>query len=445
MRKNQNVRTISKIILLLIATVSCKKVENISKFRSDFANSGIYSVQSPLKIKAVAWKFKTNGYVFSSPVISGNSVFVGSNDSFVYAINSTDGKLKWKFKTNGVVSSSPAIYQETVYILSFDGNLYALNAQTGEKKWGFFGGTEKQYTNHGIHGLQPKNEMMADPWDMYLSSPNIYKGKVFFGSGSGMFFAVDAQTGKEVWKFSTPDVIHTSPAIFEDKVIFGGWDTFLHALNTETGKEIWKFATGVDTAVHNQTGIQSSPAVYNGTIYFGCRDANLYALDGKTGKLKWKKYNNGSWVINTPVIKDSILYYGTSDTHKIWALNANNGDSIFQTDLQAYIFSSPVIAGNTLFAGDFSGCFFAIDTKTGTKTWTYRTEASTKNEYKVLDNKGYIPNSFFDTYFKDGPTFANNAKVMKALYSLGSFLSTPSVADGTVYVGSSDGFVYAFR
>ena len=445
MKKKQTLWTIVGIMLAATAIVSCKKTDSIAKFRVDASNNGVYAEKSPLNISSVAWKFKTGGYVFSSPVVSENTVYVGSNDSCFYALNANDGQLKWKFKTNGVVSSSAAVYQQSVYFVSFDGNLYALDAKTGQKKWSFSAGPEKQYTNHGIHGLQPKSEMMADPWDMYLSSPTIYKNKVFFGSGNGKFFAVDMQSGKEVWNFSTSDVIHTSPAIFNDMVIFGGWDAHLHALNTESGKEIWKFTTGVDTVYHNQTGIQSSPIVYNGMVYFGCRDANLYALDGKTGTLKWKKYNNGSWVINTPVIKDSILYYGTSDTHKLWALNATNGDSLFQTDLQAYIFSSPILAGDKLIAADFSGCFFVMDAKTGAKTWTFRTEASTKNEFQVLDDKGFIPNSFFDTYFKEGVTYANNARVMKALYSLGSFLSSPSVANGMVYIGSSDGYVYAFH
>jgi outer membrane protein assembly factor BamB len=236
MKKNQTLWALAGIILGIMAIVSCKKTDSIAKFRADASNSGVYTEKSPSKINSVAWKFKTNGVVFSSPVVSENTVYVGSNDSCLYALNSSDGQLKWKFKTGGTVSSSALVYQETVYFVSFDGNLYALDAKTGQKKWNYSGGPEKQYTNHGIHGLQPKNEMMADPWDMYLSSPAIYKNKVFFGSGNGKFFAVDARTGKEVWNYASSDVIHSSPAIYEDMVIFGGWDTYLHALNTETGK-----------------------------------------------------------------------------------------------------------------------------------------------------------------------------------------------------------------
>ena len=45
------------------------------------------------------WRFKTGGPVLSSPVVSGGTVFVGSNDGFVYALRKTDGKKLWGFDT----------------------------------------------------------------------------------------------------------------------------------------------------------------------------------------------------------------------------------------------------------------------------------------------------------------------------------------------------------
>ncbi|MBM3238015.1 PQQ-like beta-propeller repeat protein, partial [Candidatus Poribacteria bacterium] len=53
-------------------------------------------------------------------------VYVGSNDNNLYAIN-PDGSMKWKFKTEGYVYSSPAIGSDgTVYVGSEDDHLYAL-------------------------------------------------------------------------------------------------------------------------------------------------------------------------------------------------------------------------------------------------------------------------------------------------------------------------------
>jgi len=435
------------MIVSTILYVDCKQGDRLSKFKKDLTNNAIYDVKPLQTLHGIKWKYKTHGYVFSSPVVFENKLFEGSNDSCFYAIDARNGQLIWKYKTGGIISSTPAVSDGGVYFESFDGNLYALDIHTGRQKWYFYGGPEKQFTTYGIHGIQPKNQLMADPWDMYLSSPTVVNNKVLFGSGNGKFYAVDVHTGKEVWSFATNDVIHSSPAVSGNKVFFGGWDTYLHALDIETGREIWRFETGKDTIVHNQTGIQASPVVYNGIVYFGCRDAHLYAIDEETGKLRWKKFNNYSWVICTPVIKDSILYYGTSDTHKLWALKASTGDSVFNTNLRAFIFSSPIIAQNAIYVGDFSGSMYAVDTHTGKIYWTFRTQASIDNKLAVLNKTGNIPDEFFNRYFENGKsyTYDNNIQMMKDLYSIGSILTTPTIENGTVYVGSADGTIYALE
>ena len=72
------------------------------------------------------WGYKTSGDVRSSPAIgSGGTIYVGSNDNYLYAIN-PDGSRKWRFKTGDDVSSSPAIGSDgTIYVGSWDDNLYA--------------------------------------------------------------------------------------------------------------------------------------------------------------------------------------------------------------------------------------------------------------------------------------------------------------------------------
>lgn len=85
---------------------------------------GVALANSPGTLK---WKFKTDGLVKSSPAIGKDgTIYVGSEDKYVYAIN-PDGTLKWKFLTDGSVYSSPAIGEDgTIYVGSYDGNLYAI-------------------------------------------------------------------------------------------------------------------------------------------------------------------------------------------------------------------------------------------------------------------------------------------------------------------------------
>ena len=76
----------------------------------------------------VLWEFKTGGIVYSSPAIgSDDTVYVGSNDKKLYAINGKSGVKLWEFETGSLVFSSPAIgSDDTVYVGSWDGKLYAI-------------------------------------------------------------------------------------------------------------------------------------------------------------------------------------------------------------------------------------------------------------------------------------------------------------------------------
>jgi outer membrane protein assembly factor BamB len=77
--------------------------------------------------------------VTSSPAIgSDGTVYVGSGDSKLYAINGKSGDKLWEFKTGYGVRSSPAIGSDgTVYVGSWDNKLYAINGKTGVKLWEF--------------------------------------------------------------------------------------------------------------------------------------------------------------------------------------------------------------------------------------------------------------------------------------------------------------------
>ena len=113
-------------------------------------------------------------------------------------------------------------------------------------------------------------------------------GAVYFGSGDGHLYALDAKSGELRWKFKTGDVVHASPAYADGVVFFGSWDSWFYAVDARTGQQKWRFHGGEDAVLHNQVGFQSSPAVVNGVVYTGCRDSNLYALDAATGSEKWR-------------------------------------------------------------------------------------------------------------------------------------------------------------
>jgi outer membrane protein assembly factor BamB len=439
-------RSLFALAISLVVSLSSLSVsQEVAMFRGNLAHTGNYNSQQPPQLNRVKWKFHTNGSVISSPAVANGTIYVGSSDHNFYAINLDSGTLKWKFKAKGRIASSPAIADGLVYFEDWDGTFYALEAATGAVKWKFQTAGEHRFTATHLHGAQPAAESMPDPFDFYLSSPAIWNDAVYFGSGDGNIYALNASTGALKWKFKTGDVVHASPAIADGTLFIGSWDSYFYALDAVTGKEKWRFKTGEDADIHNQVGIQSSAAVADGVVYFGCRDSNFYAVDANTGQLKWKFNNKGSWVIASPAVKAGKVYFATSDSGKFYSLDAKSGAQIFSLDFKGWpMFSSPAIAGSALYIGSHLGKLFAIDLANQDianqkVAWTFETEASKLNGPTCTKADG-TPN--YEAVFTDDFYDEMVAGVEKML-SVGAILSSPVVVDNVVYFGSTDGNLYA--
>jgi eukaryotic-like serine/threonine-protein kinase len=320
-------KTILAFIALLFLPLPTLS-QDAPTFRANLEHTGVYSAPGVPKFSGVKWKFQTAGRVISSAAVENGLVYVGSTDKNFYAIDQQTGALKWKFVTEGPVVSSPAVAGGVVYFGSYDGKFYALDAATGQLKWKFETAGERRYAGRRLHGLLPAGETMPDPWDYFLSSPAVWNSDVYFGSGDGNVYALDAASGVLKWKFKTGDVVHSSPAISDGTLYIGSWDTYLYALDATSGKELWRFKTGDDAEIHNHVGIQASPAVADGTVYFGCRDSNVYAVDAKTGKQKWSYSTKGSWVNNSAAVYDGKVYFGTSLPGLLHAVDAKTGAEV---------------------------------------------------------------------------------------------------------------------
>jgi outer membrane protein assembly factor BamB len=409
-------------------------------FRNDPGHSGIYTGGVP-RLHGVKWKFKTKGEVNSSPAIANGVIFVGSNDGSMYAIDQETGAQKWAAMTHGRIASSPAVAHGMVYFGSYDGYFYAAEAATGKLAWRFRNAGERRFAGTHLHGTIPLGETMPDPYDVYLSSPVVWKGAVYFGSGDGNVYALDAMTGSLKWKFQTGDVVHSSPAIAEGKLFVGSWDSYLYALDAATGSELWRFKTEEDAEIHNQVGIQSSATVADGVVYFGCRDSNLYAVDAVTGRERWSFSNNGSWVITSPVVRDGKIYFATSDSATVHVLDSKDGSSLASVKFQWPFFASPSLAGNTLYLAGQDGKLLAIDLITMKPVWTFQSDGSRQN-LSALSKPDGSPNyeeAFASTFYDDMIVGVNK------MHTAGMFLSSPVISGDVVYVGSTDGNLYALQ
>ncbi len=427
----------------------CIMIEDNRKpvmFRGDANHSGVYYTEGLENLTGVKWSFQTGERIMSSPVLYGDRLYFGSGDGYLYSLNSETGSEAWKFKTGGAVSSSPAVVEDKVLFNSEDGNFYALDSDSGEEIWRFSTGGESFFSHKGLWGIPPKDKLMVDPWDFFISSPVIANGVVYFGSGDTNIYALDISSGREKWRFKTGDGVHSSPAVSSGVLYCGSWDSFVYALDAETGEEIWKFDTGQDDEARLYEGVQSSPLIYDKTVFIGTRSSKLQAIDSETGKLKWEYSTGGPWICTSPAAHNGVVYCGTSDGYNLLAFNTETGDMKFDFNAGAWVFSSPVIVKNLIYFGCHNGRLYAVNTVTGKKKWEFRTDASISNEGNYYTDDGMINAKAYPR--PENPDKAYEFMVDNVnlrILSVGSIISSPIVRDGVIYFGSTDGKMYAIN
>jgi outer membrane protein assembly factor BamB len=230
------------------------------------ADKNLYAIDS--KTGQEIWHFETKDIVRSTPAVAEGMVFFGSRDHNVYAVDARTGKLRWKFDTLREVVSSPLIAGGVVYIGSRCSDLFALDAATGQVKWQFF------------------------YWTSWVeSSARIRDGVLYIGSSDyQQLFAIDATTGRQVWQFDTGGSPWSTPAVTGKFVYVGAvgipnLDYIDHrgaffAVDRFTGKLVWRYPM---TAIAGSRvyGVASSPVVDSGVVFFGGLDGTFYAFRGE--------------------------------------------------------------------------------------------------------------------------------------------------------------------
>ena len=409
-------------------------------FGTNPQHTGVYNSDIPDSIVLTKkWSYKTNGKIFSSAIVVNGVTYFGSDDGYLYAID-TAGKLKWKFRSGGKICSSPALKDSVVYFNNYKGMFYAINIKTGKMIWSFKTDGESPRTGKGLNGSTPKNMVMSDTWDFYLSSPVIANNVVYVGSGVHVY-AINLSDHQVIWKFTAPDIVHSSPAVYDGMLYVGCWDSNLYALNAATGTKIWSFQTGTDPVNHWMEGIQSSPSVIDSVVVIGSRDANVYAIHAKTGKKIWSQNFNNSWMPSSFAVLNNTIYTGSSDAGGLFSLNLSTGKINYTVNTNMYTFSTPAIANATAFIGVMNGSLFAIDINNGKVKGRFDTNGRIENPLKAIKSDGTLNDLIFiDINVSD---YYLNKFYPSRIFTAGSILSTPVIDKNVVYFGSTDNYFYA--
>ena len=295
---------------------------------------------------------------WSGGAVVDGTLFVGSTEGRLVAINIADGSRQWsealtkpaaagifgcEASTAGggcaaapagvAIYGTPAMADGLVYIGGYNGKISAFNASSLAVRW-----------------VYPREGYLDEP---VVGGPVVAQGKVYIGASDGKFYALNAETGDREWEFQAGDKIWSTPVVDGDTVYFGSFDNKLYALSATDGSKKWEFET--------EGAIAATPLVYNNTVYIGSFDRHLYALNAANGSLEWK-FMGGNWFWAKPVVYNNTIYAPNLDG-KVYILNAETGDEIVDAvDLGSPISSSPVIVDGSVIFASQKGLIYSIDT-----------------------------------------------------------------------------------
>lgn len=387
------------------------------------------------------WRYSLAAPVASTPVVSGNQLLVAAENGNLYSFDFAQRKFSWLYHTEAGIASTPTVEDGKIYFLSRDGFFYALEQATGKYLWRFATGGEGRFGALGGYGLPAEMGPVPDPWDFYLSSPTVHKGKVYFGSTDKNLYALNALTGELIWSFAADAAIHSSPVIHNGKIFFGSWNTRFYALNAETGSELWQRQGGTDPQNFAMQGITAAPVVDEQNVYVGARDGFVYAWRQSDGELVWKYDAAKSWILASATLDDHNIYIATSDTGLLLSLDKKTGLEKYRADTRTWTYTKPLLVNNRYaFVGTMTGELYGFDKNTGNKLWYYQSPEGRADINDVVDSK--------TGQLRAEKLFAAEVQVqagVETVKGLGGFLASPIWADNQLIAVSTTGEVLVFQ
>lgn len=356
---------------------------------------------------------------FNPPVVKGDNIYFGSNDGNFYSLDLNSGYMNWIFKTAQAVNSVPFLDDDTVYFGSNDGTAYAVDQKTGKEKWRFRAGNPVQslvlrYQDDVIftsdtgatYFLSPegklKNRIPNPVWSHHTFQ--VFDGVVYWAPKGRNFGAYDIQKQAFLWtvNVNVPYAVwYSFPALDENRVYYasnylvsGSPELRYYAVDRITGEPLWETVDRMnlgsripytrDTVFMKNIDLLDymAPSLYKDTVIFSSGDVFLRALDRSDGSYVWKKrlkYPTSS----APTIAGDRIYVGMrgssfgqqsgnlsadpgssgsgGDSPRLLCLSAENGEILWEIEVDGAVLSAPVIAGGRIIFGTENHRFYVLD------------------------------------------------------------------------------------
>src|SRR6266702_759694 len=294
-----------------------------------------FKVHPPFR-RAPVWIFRAQALLEFPPVVAYSRIYIVNNAGTVYALNQQSGKVLWKYRTHRCSAASPAVGDHLVFVSllnkppcnaahGVDGKLIAFDAESGRIRW----------------------QRTIGPSE---SSPLFANKLVIVGDWSHNVYAFTAATGNLRWHYHAGGLIKGAIALAGNRVYFGSYDTHVYALDARTGKEVWRAST--QPRIGRTGTFYANPAVAYGRVYIGATDGKMYSYGATSGKLRW---SNGSY--------DGSFY----------SFDASTGDVRWRFSAGGKISGSPAVINGVVYFSTLNGKTFGLDVRNGRKLWSYPT------------------------------------------------------------------------
>lgn len=309
--------------------------------------------------------------------------------------------------------------------------------------------------NYVSGGITPKGRLK---WkyklDYYApASPTVWEDTVYLMTSHNGSFAINASTG--VFKWNNRDIGYSpdSPAVAEGRVFAQAW--YFYSLDADTGEVMWRYQGG--------NSFHSFPAIANNTVYIGNGDKNLYAFDPETGRVRWNYTTIGS--VNTLAVADKTVYLTSvqivnitvakgmdrsndriETDNRIYALDVDTGMLKWEFTPRGMIsYCGPAVADGILYVGtDYTdNVLYALDARTGKIRWNRTINVSISSP-AIAEGTVYIGSEDSNLYALDAKTGEQKWKFsVRESEMPGGVVSSPAYAEGVIYFGDLNGNLYA--
>jgi outer membrane protein assembly factor BamB len=293
---------------------------------------------------------------------------------------------------------------------------------------------------------QPSPAPQADsprpaPWPLYGYSVNHAR---FFPAPAHMF-----PPFKHIWVHDGHALLEFPPVIHGYRLFQLADDGVLSAIDSRSGITLWHRHIGSHSA--------ASPAAVGEVVYAtvlarrsGVEKGEAIALAGATGKVLWSRALP-SPSESSPLVADGRVFFG-SQNGTVYALSAHDGAVLWTYHAAGAVKASPTLSGGILYFGDYSGHVQAVGERRGRRLWDSGSEGALigsgtfYSTAAVMYGRVFLGNTDGRIYAYDASTGRLDWAVQTGayVYSSPAVVNAPGLGP-TVYEGSYDGTLYALN